>query len=301
MTRGRVRPWMAILAGLSAGLAIWLTRDTDDGLIALREPERTPLGAQAELLTGQLFRGRRPIGRLVLLYVPAAQAQPRLILNPERRPLQRIAEDAPWLMNAGYFTPERRATGLLVSAGQTLSPFIPQAGAAGSGVLVLEGGQVRLLERDAVKDRSFAGAGLAIQAGPRIIEEGGLPGIRSDNGRHANRSFIGRDRSGRLALGVSYHPRRGTGLSLYELQRVLTQTLASLDPALRLDAALNLDGGPSTGLRCRLTSPAILLPEGSSVLSLLAIALQQARPPTSPQAEPAGAPAGGAPGPKPPP
>lgn len=274
MSLRRARPWLAILAGLSAGLAIWLS-PAGEGPISIEDAASTKLEGGLLLFQAELMRGSRRAGRMALFYAPVARVRARLALNPHRRAIAELAPPGALAMNAGYFTAEHKATGLLVSEGRRLSPFIPQAGAAGSGVLLIEGGLVQLLERDQIKDRSFEKAALAIQAGPRIIEPGGRPGIRSDNGRRANRSFIGRDAQGRLVLGVSYHPdpTRGRGLSLYELQDILTRGLAAEGgEALALDAALNLDGGPSTGLSSGLQEPPLSYPEAAAVHSVLTLA-----------------------------
>lgn len=272
MSLRRARPWLAILAGLSAGLAIWLS-PAGEGPISVEEASSTQLEGGLQLVQAELMRGSRRAGHLAVYYAPVDRVRARLTLNPQRLTVAELAPPGGLAMNAGYFTPERKATGLLVSEGLRLSPFIPQAGAAGSGVLLIEGGAVQLLERDQIKDRSFEEAALAIQAGPRIIEPGGRPGIRSDNGRRANRSFIGRDPQGRLVLGVCYHPdpARGRGLSLFELQDVLTRGLASLSEELALDAALNLDGGPSTGLSSELQRPPLSYPEAAAVHSVLTL------------------------------
>lgn len=211
-------------------------------------------------------------GRLVAFFVDPELLDVGLVLNERRAALSKLAKDCDVVANAGYFTEQFRPTGLLVNAGETLSRFVSGAGAAGSGVLVLEDGTVSLLDRDAVGQRSFAKAEIAIQAGPRIIEVGGRPGIHSDDGARANRTIVGADQRGRLALVVVHNADggRAAGPTLYELMSLLgPQGLGSVDETLALDFALNLDGGPSTGISVRPGPLSLELSERHPVLSVL--------------------------------
>ena len=242
--------------------------------ITLVEPVRVKLADGLELVQATLYRGPRAAGQMVAVYASLDRVRPRLRLNPERLPLAGLAEGALLVTNAGFFTEEWKATGLLVSSGKTLSPFVPQAGSAGSGVFLIRAGQIRLLERDAARGETFSDALLAIQAGPRIIEPGGRPGIRSDDGARANRTVIGADHAGRLALVVVYQGDGGHrfGPSLFELMRLLgSQGLGRVSRELALDIALNLDGGASTGLSLRSQAHGTHLPEQNRVFSVLSL------------------------------
>lgn len=232
-----------------------------------------------EVVTAELRAGRVPRGQLVVLYAQLGPIRPRLLLNPRLEALSALDMDAIALSNAGYFTPEHRPTGLLASGGRILHPFVREAGGAGSGVLVVEQGQVELLERDQVGKRSFRNADLAIQAGPRVIERDGSPGIRGDDGMRANRTAVGRDRRGRFALAIVYSANGSrSGLTLFELQRLLgPKGLGTLGDELTFTIALNLDGGPSTGLHVRHAAPRIDLPPASRVVSVLALHTSKVR------------------------
>ena len=262
-------------AVLATALAVLFFGRSDR--LVLRRPVRIKLEADIELVRGELERGRRAAGELVAVYAPLDRVLPRLRLNPHRMPLAdlaNLAESALLVTNAGFFTPDWHATGLLVSEGETLSPFVAEAGSAGSGVFVIRENEIRLLERDAARGENFDNAVLAIQAGPRIIEPGGHPGIRSDDGAHANRTVIGADRSGRLVLVVVYQSDGGRrfGPSLYELMELLGPTgLGRISSDHALDQALNLDGGTSTGLALRSDRHTTDLPEQNRVFSVLSL------------------------------
>lgn len=250
-------------------LCSWACRAESDQELSLEKLKRRPVGPGLELVEASLLRGTAPGGRAFLIHADPSPLDLTLELNTERSPLSKLAPDALLTMNAAFFTPGYTPTGLLVSKGRQLHPFVKEAGGAGSGVVLLEDETLELLERDAVGRRDWSKSRLAIQAGPRVVEPGGRPGIRTDDKVRANRSFIGRDAAGRLVLGVLLGPSGwSSGPSLYELQKVL------LDQKLgdgRLDFALNLDGGPSTGLYLRHPEHPVSEPEGAAVYSYLVL------------------------------
>ncbi|MEM7676361.1 MAG: phosphodiester glycosidase family protein [Myxococcota bacterium] len=271
MIKGALRRlgWGLVAGGLLIGGAYVAARHAGAGKLELHDVRRESLGERTELVQGVLYRGAADAGRLVVLYTDPAAVKLEVLVNKERKKLAEIAPHANLVMNAGYFTPKYRPTGLLVSQGNVISPFISSGGPAGSGVLVVEDQRVNLLRRQDVKARAFDESTIAIQAGPRLIEADGAPGIRSDDGQHANRTFIGADARGWLILGVVYRADGGLGggPSLFELQ----QLLLNLKPTTASVAfALNLDGGPSTGFHLR-GNDKIDLAESGTVYSAIAV------------------------------
>ena len=271
MTTGPRRAVVVILVLLGLGVStVYMGRRPQGPLHLAKVRVRTPRPG-VELVEGDVRSGARGRGRLTAVFVDLAVAQVELVLNPEKAPLGRLRSNPQaWLVaNAGYFTEQYRPTGLLVNRGQVLHRFVPEAGSAGSGVLTIQGTEVRLFERDAVDPKIIERADFAVQAGPRIIEPDGSPGIRGDDGMRANRTVLGRDGRGRLALVVIYAPESGLGVgpTLFELQRLLgPDGLGSVRAELALVAALNLDGGPSTGLHF---AGLIDLPPTNRVVSVL--------------------------------
>lgn len=224
---------------------------------------RRSIARGVELAEADLLRGGKQSGRLYVLYFEPGAVDPTIELNTASSALANVAPDALAVMNAGFFTPERRATGLLLSQGKQLSPFIAEGGGAGSGVFVLDDGKPSLVSRDQMKKDRLQAAELALQAGPRILEADGTPGIISDDGQRANRTVIGADKEGRVVVAVAVGPNGwSTGPTLFELQRILSRDL-------ELSFALNLDGGPSTGLFVR-GEPNIAFQESAPVYSVLA-------------------------------
>ncbi|HWO10491.1 MAG TPA: phosphodiester glycosidase family protein [Polyangiaceae bacterium] len=155
----------------------------------------------------------------------------------------REAPDVLVAVNGGFFDPDLGASGLLISEGVVLARERP---GGGSGLLVIARGVARLLKRGA---RRPAEAEFAVQCGPRLIEPGGAIGIRSDDGQRAARTAACVRDSGReLDLIVATSTAHlGGGPGLLQLARWLAEPLAPGE-ASGCEAALNLDGGPSTGV-----------------------------------------------------
>lgn len=77
-----------------------------------------------------------------------------------------------------------------------------------------------------------------LQSGPHVIDPGGKIGIRRANGRRAARTLIGRKHNGDIFVLVA------GPIELYDLAHLVKKHMPDVE---RL---LNLDGGPSTALRC---------------------------------------------------
>jgi uncharacterized protein YigE (DUF2233 family) len=151
------------------------------------------------------------------------------------------------VINGGYFDTSGRATALVVFDGI-------RRGVSYEGF----GGMVAINERGEFELRSLSqqpfdeGEALqqAMQSAPMLIQPGGeIARIEDADVDRSRRSVIARDRAGRILLIVSRSPT----FTLRELAQALH------DSDLEIDAALNLDGGRSTGLYLRtdVTSVAI--------------------------------------------
>jgi hypothetical protein len=103
----------------------------------------------------------------------------------------------------------------------------------------------------------------ALQSFPLLLRPGGEIGFPEEDGQQARRTVVAQDRAGRILFLVA---NRGAftlhGLSLY---------LASSD--LELDVALNLDGGPSSGmlLAGEGEEPALHLPAFALLPAVIAV------------------------------
>jgi uncharacterized protein YigE (DUF2233 family) len=141
------------------------------------------------------------------------------------------------VVNGGYFTPEYHATGLTVSGGET---YGRSYGDYAGMFVVPEGGRpsVRWLRADPLDPREPLRE--AVECFPVLVKPGGVMGFPAgaDDGRVARRTVVAQDRLGNLLFVIA--PRGH--LSLH----ALAVWLVASD--LEVDTALNLDGGPSSGL-----------------------------------------------------
>ncbi|MHB8416977.1 MAG: phosphodiester glycosidase family protein [Myxococcales bacterium] len=142
-------------------------------------------------------------------------------------------------LNGGYFEPDLRPSGLLIVDGRQV-----QARSGHHGAIVIENGRAKIVPLRELDPSSTASA---LQAWPFLIDPGGADGIHSDDGKLSRRSAFGLDAQGHgLLVAVP-----GEGVSLHALMG-LCRRLGAV-------AAINLDGGPSTGFSLALpphwTSP----------------------------------------------
>lgn len=162
-------------------------------------------------------------------------------------------------INGGYFEPSFQPSGLLRMDGREVQP-LSQEGVLSGIVALDEAGVLRLLPRDT----SLDGVHTAIQAGPFIIDPGGAIGVRP-RAFAANRSLIASDDHGRLLL-------LATGaLTLHHLATLLHDHPQAFGME-RVERALNLDGGPSTGLSLALDEPVWSMAERGPVRNVLVVA-----------------------------
>ena len=159
-------------------------------------------------------------------------------------------------LNAGYFTPQFQPAGLCRIAGRELSPLAPTG--VLSGVVAIDVmGALQLPTRAS----ALADFPTAVQAGPFLIDPGGALGVRAHPAR-ARRSVIASDDHGRILL-------LATGaLTLFQVATILHDQSALLGME-RVERALNLDGGPSTGLSLALDDPAWSITESGPVRNVL--------------------------------
>jgi uncharacterized protein YigE (DUF2233 family) len=138
-------------------------------------------------------------------------------------------------VNGGYFERDFQPAGLCLLEGRTVTPLALQG--VLSGIAAIDArGALHLLPRQARLEGMYS----AIQAGPFLIDPGGTIGVRARPAR-ARRTVIAQDPAGVTMLLV-------TGdLTLHEVAALLHAHAPVLGLA-RVERALNLDGGPSTGL-----------------------------------------------------
>lgn len=138
------------------------------------------------------------------------------------------------VLNGGFFTEEYIATGLVITnsipTGTSYGPF------AGMFAVSPAGPQVRWLQTQPYDPNEVLLAGL--QSFPVLVKPGGVLGFPEEDGQAARRTVIGQDGTGRIIVLVA--PRG------YFTLHQLSEFLVNSD--LQLNVALNLDGGPSSGI-----------------------------------------------------
>jgi uncharacterized protein YigE (DUF2233 family) len=220
-----------------------------------RAPTATPVPPDTgwRLITpGVEYRERRVTledrsDRLRLARVDPAQARLRVVYDPASP--RRVSEwlvstQAQLVINGNYFDPQQRALGLIVADGARTGVVYEGFG----GMLAIGENTVKVRWNVSEPYRDDEALTYALQNFPMLVLPGGEANMQiDDNGRLAPRSAVAQDRAGRIVFVVSPAP-------MFTLTG-LGQWLAASD--LDIDAALNLDGGSSSGL---------LLREGNQIL-----------------------------------
>ena len=137
--------------------------------------------------------------------------------------------------NGGFFDAEGEAEGYAVSRGRVLAAYDP---ALGGGVLVVRGPRAELYDGETFAPPADP-PDFALQARPRLVVDGAV-NIQSETGRRAARTALCLRDDGRSLEVVVRPAPPDAGPTLLELARELA--------AAGCEDALNLDGGPSTGV-----------------------------------------------------
>lgn len=140
------------------------------------------------------------------------------------------------VVNGGYFEADFRPSTWLKNAGVELSP---KSDTSKGGVLAL-GPREPYVGPFAALDFEPT---LAVQSFPLLVEPDAKPGIRRDDGKRAARTVVCKVES-KLRFIVISAP-RGEGPTLFESAELLR---APPPRGFGCRVALNLDGGPSTGV-----------------------------------------------------
>jgi len=169
------------------------------------------------------------------------------------------------VINAGFFQPDYQAAGLLATDGQVFGLSFDQIDAdyyGFGGMFSMTGGQPALRKLGTSPYQPGEPLDQAVQGLPMLLEAGSTPVSFDLPDRSAWRTAIAIDRSGSVLL-ISL-PR--SMVSLYQLRDWLAGAAE-----LQLDAALNLDGGPSTGLVLEAGAWSLVFDSFSKVPSVLVV------------------------------
>ncbi len=212
----------------------------------IRLPTSTPLSDDTgwqTLQPGIEYRERRVMidgrsDRLRIARADPAQVGFRVLYDPNQP--RRVSN---WLdssrallvVNGGYFDPQNRTLGLIVRDGEKFGRVYQGFG----GMFAVSSDGVKV--RWNIAQPYIDGEGLtdAMQNFPMLVIPGGAPNLEiDDNQELAPRTAVAQDRSGRILFVVS----PALTFTLTDLAKWLA--VSDLD----IDAALNLDGGTSSGL-----------------------------------------------------
>jgi exopolysaccharide biosynthesis protein len=161
-------------------------------------------------------------------------------------------------VNGGYFDPQNAPVGLLISDGKLIAPF--RKARLLSGVLVATKGRLEILRAAEYSPRKTAIA--ALQCGPFLVEGGGaVSGL--NNTKSARRTFVLTAGSDRAAIGFS------SPVTLAQIGEILAT--ARLTPDLKVQRALNLDGGSSSAFWFAGESGAFSIPEQKTVRDFVVV------------------------------
>ncbi|MCA9991419.1 MAG: phosphodiester glycosidase family protein [Ardenticatenaceae bacterium] len=195
---------------------------------------RPGLERRVQQLPGEAGQVRE---RLYMLRIDPAGYQFNVAYHPGRPQMLQAWQaetGALVVMNGGYFTEEYLATGLIIVDGQPNG--VSYDGFAGMLAITPAGPELRWLAQQPYDPAEPLLAGL--QSFPLLVKPGGVLGFPDESGQAARRTVIAQDRAGRFLFLIA-----GYGaFTLHELSQFLTN--GDLD----LDIALNLDGGPSSGI-----------------------------------------------------
>jgi exopolysaccharide biosynthesis protein len=170
---------------------------------------------------------------LALLSTKAATL--RVIDNPAGEDLAAVMRRENYLagVNGGYFDPENKPVGLLISDGKLIAPL--RKARLLSGVMIVSNGRIQLLRVAEYSSKRKATA--ALQCGPFLVDRGQpVPGLNDT--RPARRTFVVTGGADRAAIGFC------SGVTLAQLGKILATPEVAAD--LKAQRALNLDGGSSS-------------------------------------------------------
>lgn len=178
-------------------------------------------------------------------------------------------------VNGGFFNRTPFApVGLMISEGRRISRADPDSWMKGALVVRSTRFALEPVTSFRADDPDITGA---IQSGPWLVREG-LAETDNSRGQPAARTFIGHDGKGRWFLGVS------NDCSLHHLAGVLRSN--EVRAVIDVQWALNLDGGPSSGLWARGAQRDFYRQEKSTVRNYLAVVPLASAREASPQTEP---------------
>jgi uncharacterized protein YigE (DUF2233 family) len=243
---------LLIGAGALSARADWRTSSIEEGA--------TPLGRHFRVIAKESDSNER--AELHLAIFDARKTSLRVIDQPDdrRTDLANVMSRENCLagVNGGYFDPQYKPVGLLISGGRTVAPF--RRAKLLSGVLSVADGRVRLQR---VAEFSLkAKMSEARQCGPFLVDHArAVAGL--DDSASARRTFVAIGSENAIVLGHC------SSLSLAQLSHVLSS--GKMANELKIERALNLDGGSSSAFWFGDGDKPVSIPEQKTVRDFLGI------------------------------
>lgn len=211
----------------------------------------------------RLFEGDKQVEQLYLLRLAPAHFTFDLVYEskqPKSLAAWQVETGALIVVNGGYYLEENETfipTGLTIVDGQPIGRSYGDF--AGMVAITAAGLDLRWLRQQPYRPEEPLQA--ALQSFPLLIKPGGELGFPEEfeDGRRARRTVIAQDQAGQLLLIVASQG----FFTLHQLSLYL------FNSDLKLDIALNLDGGPSSGLL--LADPAEGVPALSPLPLIIAV------------------------------
>ncbi len=185
--------------------------------------------------------------------------------NPARdQTLAQVMREQHFLagVNGGYFHPDGKPLGLLISQGKIV--HAQETARLLSGFVVMAGEKLQLLR---VGESLPVGATEALQAGPFLIDRQ-APVVGLEATRIARRTFVATDGHGLWMIGVI------SPVTLAKAARVLLAAAPRFFPTHPIQRALNLDGGSSSALWVDLASQPFSQSEMGTVRNFVGIKMK---------------------------
>ena len=156
-------------------------------------------------------------------------------LNTKRRDVKSMAKSdkADFAINAHFFDPEGDVLGLLIKNNTELHPM-HKGGGLLTGIFYIENNLPKFSYRN---NYSASNPNIAIQSGPRLIENGKRTAIKT-NEAYSRRSGIAITKDNQILIFAT--ELRFPGATLLDIQKILS------NPRLNIRDALNFDGGSSS-------------------------------------------------------
>lgn len=194
----------------------------------------------------------------VTLRVHYDPAQPAVVSEWQAR------TGAPALINAGFFQEDYSVAGLLIADGAVYGTSFDQIASPGyesGGMFSNSLGALDIRSTEAFPYQPGEALDAAVQGLPLLLDDG-VPVTFDLPSRPARRTVVALDTSGRLLL-ISVTQGAVTLTSLRDW--------LAASPELSLSSALNLDGGPSTGIAIRIGGWSLLTDSYTPVSSVIGV------------------------------